>query len=429
TLIEDILATTTLQIDQAPAPFIRGGDQSQTTKPEPPVDVVPTATPAPDPSPPLGGEDSAPNAIYAVYLPLIAHDAPTAQSAVPTIRQGNTTLSMAATLNTSFDYNQVITGAKFYGPRQTNSDGCYIWANENNLNDIVCQQYAPGYPYIVGVDGAHFISCVLADARYPGATCNKIAGSLINMNNIRSFLLGSGARIINTNTEQPVAGDVVVLNYANAYCWGGVVTSIVGRVPYVMAHSQEHRLPGYAADSMRCDDGAGNRVIDGIEYLRLDSEAPYAWFIAPPVGIYTPGDMSLSYDGSDEGSGVASFTLRYAKEGATSVLVGATTERVSTVHLNLPCRAVTAEVLARDYANNLDESRKGSLNLFLLLHGDVDGDGRLTRADLEAIRDAEGLRAGQADFSTALDPTGDGWVDAADRLFVQNRMGSICPQP
>ncbi len=65
-----------------------------------------------------------------------------------------------------------------------------------------------------------------------------------------------------------------------------------------------------------------------------------------------------------------------------------------------------------------------------LLEGrDVNADGVIDAADLELLVEAEGLATGQPGFTAALDPTGDGRVDAADRLLVQRRMSETCPQP
>ncbi|MEI6179624.1 MAG: hypothetical protein WCP31_02625, partial [Chloroflexales bacterium] len=131
------------------------------------------------------------------------------------------------------------------------------------------------------------------------------------------------------------------------------------------------------------------------DYLRLDAEAPSAFFLTPAAGKRHPSDTSpITYQGTDVGSGLAGFTLRYWKDGTLTVLASKTTSTSWTGGLNLPCRAVTAEVVAHDRTGNVDETRGDSRSLTILVRGDVNADGVIDPADLELLVEAERTRVG-----------------------------------
>jgi Dockerin type I domain len=54
---------------------------------------------------------------------------------------------------------------------------------------------------------------------------------------------------------------------------------------------------------------------------------------------------------------------------------------------------------------------------------DVDGDGEVTPADLAAIEQRQGSRAGQRGFDSAADLSGDGIVDGQDMAILGSRLG------
>jgi hypothetical protein len=53
----------------------------------------------------------------------------------------------------------------------------------------------------------------------------------------------------------------------------------------------------------------------------------------------------------------------------------------------------------------------------------------IDEADYALIRAADGLNSTQPGYSPALDPTGDGQINAADRIWIELYMSYACPQP
>jgi VCBS repeat-containing protein len=61
----------------------------------------------------------------------------------------------------------------------------------------------------------------------------------------------------------------------------------------------------------------------------------------------------------------------------------------------------------------------------LPISGDLNGDGRVDRADLAVVMAAYGSVSGMAEFMAAADMNGDGRVSMLDAIAVRNRMGSL----
>ena len=382
-LVDQILAGFTLRPAEAPAPFIASGNTSP--------------TPAPDPG--LVNQ-------YTVFLPAVSR----ANTPVQTQQAGSPasrfTVAQATGTGLSWVFNreQLAQLAASYGPLYTNPGDNY---------------------YHPTADGAHFIDCMLRASGLPGARCNGSSDSYFWMNDLYTFVTGIGAQ----PTAAPMRGDVLFFHDGSAYCWGGIVVEVASGAVYIATHSQNNSR--VRASALRCNDASGRAtIVPRQDYLHLDAEAPSAFFLTPAAGKRHPSDTSpITYQGTDVGSGLAGFTLRYWKDGALTVLASKTTGTSWTGGLNLPCRAVTAEVVAHDRTGNVDETRGDSRSLTILVRGDVNADGVIDAADLELLVEAEGLATGQLGFTAALDPTGDGRVDAADRLLVQRRMSETCPQP
>ena len=385
-LIDQILAGFALRPAEAPAPFIASGSSGN---------VPPSPTPA------LGANP------FTIYLPIISHASALAQTQPATMKSSaRLTIAQATGTGLSWGFNreQMAQQAAYYGPQYTNPGDNYVHPT---------------------ADGAHFIDCMLRAVGLPGARCNGAGDSYFWMNDLYTFVTGVGAQ----PTTAPIRGDVLFLHDGINYCWGGVVVEVSGGSVYVATHTQYYSR--VSADSLLCNNPNGTgTIVPRQKYIHLDGEAPSVTFLTPDSGKRHPGDTLFSYQGTDAGgSGLLGFTLRYWKDGALTVLATKTPSTTWTGGLNFPCRAVTAEVVAHDRIGNVNEALGDSRTLSILVRGDVNADGVIDQADLDLLTEAEGLATGQSGFSPALDPTGDGRVDAADRLLVQRRMSETCPQP
>lgn len=424
--VDQLLAGFDLQPEQAPPPY-RPGDE------QPAPETEPTSPPTPTTDPVTTQLDK-----Y-VYLPTIFGHQRLSNAAENIEQAAVATPPDTLTQTSGFNLENFVKLARFYGPLRTNpGDGCYLSSTTPDGPRYSCVWDSSIFK--VGLDGAHFIDCMLKEAGFPGALCSisTFNGTIygrgyLSMNDLYNFLAPRSALV----TGATAPGDILFLYYQNRYCWGGIVVETTSSNTYVATHSQEGSLA--EAGALYCYDkdkpGDDKRVLpDRIEYLRLDGEAPFARFLAPEPGLIFPGPQTLVYEAEDPAgtgvsSGVASYTLRYSTDGATITLAADVTQTSYEADLDLPCRALDLSVLARDQANNADEARAGHLNMFVLLRGDTNADGTIGENDYRAISEADGLAVGQPGYALALDPTGDGRVDAADRLFVEERLGDTCPRP
>jgi endoglucanase len=64
---------------------------------------------------------------------------------------------------------------------------------------------------------------------------------------------------------------------------------------------------------------------------------------------------------------------------------------------------------------------------FGILRGDVDGDGKVTSADVALIRSATGSQTGQAAFNPRCDLNEDGWITSKDSVLERNAMNHQLP--
>jgi hypothetical protein len=57
----------------------------------------------------------------------------------------------------------------------------------------------------------------------------------------------------------------------------------------------------------------------------------------------------------------------------------------------------------------------------------VDGDGKVTSADVALIRSATGSQTGQAAFNPRCDLNEDGWITSKDSVLERNAMNHQLP--
>ncbi|WP_129632150.1 hypothetical protein [Candidatus Oscillochloris fontis] len=380
---------------------------------------------------------------YRVYLPLVAsgNAAPATSSPKVTLTQSTpsvATLTLAApgaalmsqrtpSLSFSvsdfprFEFDRLDDLAKTYGGQGGNP-----YNFEYRINGIL---YA---------NGALFIDCMLRATGYEPALCGELPdGSTVNGNasefnsyigmpSLYPMLLNSGAVQIAESAAQP--GDIFILAQPG-YCWGGIVVEHSDKV-YVATQSANYA--SVAANSLTC----GNNNPLNRSYLRLDSFAPSATFLAPSDDValkMVPGDQVFSYVATESTdgpqSGVRGVTLAAVIDGQLQRWRDRDPATSYTADLDLPCRQIDLMALAYDMVENADLGKADYLAGWLLIRGDADGDGQISEADYAAIRAADGLSRTDAGYAPGLDPTGDGMIDAADRLFVDNLLLHTCPQP
>lgn len=402
--LDQILTSLEFRPGEAPAPF------RHTANPD-----VPPTDPEPDP-PPDPGEQR-----FLTYLPFITHAPLAVNPFARTLADPPRIKSAAQVFNpadfTSFSLTTLISAARQHGGNGTNP-----------------------YSYsIPGFNGALFIDCMLRYAGFAPARCTGTSAtqSYIAMSTLRTALLDSGA--VAVAEANVVPGDILFLNYAGTYCWGGVTVEIQPNPRRVRVATQTRDFEAVNAAALIClheiSAGVFVEVVPTRSYLRLDSNAPFASFIAPELNAarrLNPGNHTLSYSASDPGapsSGIQGFSIAYLRDGLRSMLANRIVQTSLVADLDFPCRALDLAVVAYDGSGNASLEQAGYLNAFVLLRGDADGDGQITEVDYTLIRAADGLIAGQPGYQQGLDPSDDGVIDAADRLFVEAILQHSCPQP
>lgn len=389
---------------------------------------------------------------YRVYLPLVANanTSPATSSpkvtliqstpSVATLELPNATLMGLRTPSLSFSVSD-FPRFEFDGMTELAKDNA---TSHTNPYDFVYK--------VDGVDsgnGALFIDCVLRMSGYEPAWCGEmpdgsttpaapsIYNSYIRVRDLRLMLLNNGSVEIEQIDEKTAqSGDILILQYSNRadYCWDGIVVEKSDDV-YVATRSEDHEK--VAASSLHCHYPDGTEDSHPIRsYIRLDSAAPSATFLTPSNGAalkMVPGDQVFSYVATESTagpqSGVRGVTLAAVIDGQLQRWLDRDPATSYTADLDLPCRQIDLMALAYDVVGNADLGKADYLAGWLLIRGDADGDGQISEADYDAIRAADGLSRADAGYAPGLDPTGDGMIDAADRLFVENLLLHTCPQP
>ncbi|PDW00944.1 hypothetical protein, partial [Candidatus Viridilinea mediisalina] len=374
---------------------------------------------------------------YRIFMPLIMRGTGQMQQMLPS-QETPATFGMLASTRRSESLHHMFTSIPGLSPQAFN--GFRINTLVSAARQHGRDNTSPFGHTLPGFNGALFIDCMLRAANFAPARCNGTTAdqSYIAMNALRVALLNAGAVPVPEN--QVVPGDILFLNYAGTtdYCWGGVTVEVRENPREVRVATQSVNFENERAEILQCRLSNGTLVTPGRSYLRLDSEAPFANFIQPALEsaqALTPGRHVVSYSAEDPAlptvpaSGVQGFSVAYTRDGQATLLANQSAETTLVADLDVPCRAVDLGVVAFDRSGNASLERAGWLDAFVLLRGDADGDGQITEADYELIRAAEGLTAADPGFHPGLDPTGDGMVDAADRLFVEALLLNTCPQP
>ncbi|MFV9505618.1 MAG: dockerin type I repeat-containing protein [Oscillochloridaceae bacterium umkhey_bin13] len=429
--LDQIVEAFVLDPAQAPAPFlIDPAPVEPSPSPEPTVEPSPepTVEPSPEPTPspsPTTGPGELPR--LTVFLPLIRTDksvldreeiwrtqaaAQPDAAASPMVEPAPPGSLIAKLVEAALEYGKLEDGRPFG----------HVIPRHN---------------------GALFIDCMLRYVGFPGALCTGTTEELayIWMNDLYYlYLLPRGSQVI-TNPDLVRAGDILFMSDnkvtdtgQRSYCWGGVITGRDSRGLLFAAHSQAGTQ--HVVTSMLCGGtSVGNTYRT---YLRLDGDPPIAWFTTPNVSQaqrLMPGTQLLAYTATDPviGAGWASevvnYSVRMVNAGVNTVLANATTDESLTTLIDFPCQAVDFEVTAIDQTGHISEGPAGWLNGFMLLRGDANADGQLDEADYQLIRAANGLTATDSDYDQRLDPTADGRIDAADRIYLEQRLEHTCPLP
>jgi hypothetical protein len=404
TALDQILASLELRPAEAPASF------RHTASPDaPPVDPEPDSTPAP-------GEQR-----FLTYLPFVT-SAPLTDNPFVRAQAASPRLQSAAQVFNPSDFTSFSLATLISAARQHGRDGTNPY----------------GYS-IPGLNGALFIDCMLRYAGFAPARCTGVneTQSYVAMSTLRTALLASGA--VAVAEVNVVPGDILFLNYAGTYCWGGVTVEIQPNPRRVLVATQTRNFEAQSAAALTClHEEEPNKFVEVVptrSYLRLDSSAPFASFIAPELSAarrLPPGSHTLSYTASDPNapsSGIQGFSIAFLRDGLQTMLANRIPQTSLGADLDFPCRALDLAVVAYDGSGNASLEQAGYLDAFVLLRGDADGDGQITEADYALIRAADDLVAGQPGYHAGLDPTDDGVVDAADRLFVEAILQHSCPQP
>jgi hypothetical protein len=431
-LIDQIVAGFVLTPANAPAPFLANADTTLPTDPTPlptdptplPTDPTPLPTdPTPLPTDPTTAQQTT------LYLPLMQRGLHISAALGDAMQVMNTLAGpgrFPGLVIDSFGTQRLVDLAIYWGPRNTNPDR-----------------------YDVGANGALFIDCMLRYAGYAPARCggSSAALSYINMNTLYAGLAASGAVEIARSTlggsENGVQlGDIVFYSYQGVrnYCWGGIVTRITTNGPTRTIQIATNTQPNAYANvtSLLCQNSSGQLVPVDRYYLRLDSAAPRAEFLTPTASEafrLVPGVRTFTYRGYEEpisampSSGVSNFTVAMNLNEQTTLLTARNPETALAINLDYPCREADFAVVAHDASGNARLENGGFLDGFILLRGDANADGVIDEADYALIRAADGLNSTQPGYSPALDPTGDGQINAADRIWIELYMSYACPQP
>lgn len=318
---------------------------------------------------------------------------------------------------------------ELYGAQHTNYDGCYIHANG------VCFDPVAAY-----ADGAHYLDCVihLVDQaiNYPerlSPTSCQASQSIIGMHALYQALQRRGAQTI--SEAQALPGDLVFLITSKGLaCWGGMIMQrgVDNGSGFLVAFHSNVNAAEEDADTITADI-EGMWCEQNIEptrvFLRVypDMIKPVATWQSPadgPVHMRVPIDLIGT---ATDNQAVRETVISVSMNGGPFNLLQRGASTTYSFTPTRPCTRYVFQIQAFDQVNN--PSDPAYLTLQTTLVGDFDLNGQVQPQDELAMDQLWRYTTISPDFEPALDLSGDGAINGADRLRLTQLFADTCSAP
>lgn len=315
----------------------------------------------------------------------------------------------------------------------TNMGGCYYDTN-GQCTEVTPEnpEIPPGTRIVRTADAAHFVACAIEYALEGRPLPEELAGerfcaqqsggsvihsTLLSNDALYAALAGYVTRIENPGPTTIQPGDLVVFE-----CRPAIVISVNPNASSLdtgvrlAAHSTSGPMWPYEA---RCAVD-GERVFG--TYYRLNADTDQPDFALDPLDQpYNGAPLELSWRETAPGQDDLRRFEIYADSDTSPIVTATAAERNTTVELGM-CSATTLRLVAIDHAGNRGES---SHRFRIFQPGDFDGNGAVDTTDQAALESR--FAAAPTGTDAPFDLTGDGLIDAADRLLLLSFMGETCP--
>jgi hypothetical protein len=188
-------------------------------------------------------------------------------------------------------------------------------------------------------------------------------------------------------------------------------------LPAEISQAGQSAAVPFTISSTEFQGGRGGRITLGFDVVGNSTST-----VSPVVATVQPAGVSASGHGPGGHRTLRVEHARYASKVNRSSNLDSNTTPGGLVTVNVPkSGAAAAEFTAQIKGRN---STTGNVLVGLYLPGDADGDGKITKTDLKAVKSEIGLNANSSKYSFDADANRDGQINGADLRIVQQNMGA-----